>query len=123
MKTASFFTYFGEGRVSIARATPRKIKPGYKVYRNLAPGPWFNSVTRPQYEKLYFAQLAKLNAQDVAVELEALVAPHEPVLLCWERPPFTADNWCHRSMLADWFKREAGIVLLEIGGHPHAHRD
>jgi hypothetical protein len=123
MKTASFFTYFGEGRISIARAAPRKMAAGFKVYRALAPGPWFNSVTRAQYEKLYFAQLARLNARDVAGDLEALVAPHEPVLLCWERPPFTPDNWCHRSMVAQWFEREAGIVLVEVGGHPHAHRD
>jgi hypothetical protein len=35
----------------------------------------------------------------------------EPVLLCWERPPFTADNWCHRRMVAAWFG--VGVALEE----------
>jgi hypothetical protein len=102
MKTASFFSYIGPGRISIARRAPRTLEPGYRVYRPLAPGPWFNSVGYERYCELYDDQLARLSARVVWDELQKLAAPHEPVLLCWERPPFAlpraADpkgNWCH----------------------------
>lgn len=113
MKTASFFTYSGPGRISIARGAPRRMS-GFKVYRLLAPGRWFKSVTKEEYERLFNAQLASLSAQRVKAELETLVFPHEPVLLCWERPPFSCSNWCHRHLVAAWFRRELGIDVEEI---------
>jgi hypothetical protein len=119
MKTACFFTYFGPGRVSIARFAPRQIPLGLRVYRPLAPGTWFNSVPYERYRELYFAQLANLHAQRVWDDLHALVAPHEPVLLCYERAPLTAVNWCHRTMVAEWFERTLGKTLVEIGEHRH----
>jgi hypothetical protein len=118
LKTACFFTYFGPGRVSIARFAPREM-PGLRVYRPLAPGTWFNSVPHERYRELYFAQLGKLNAPTVWFELHELVAPHEPVLLCYERAPLTAVNWCHRTMVAEWFQRTLGFTLVEIGDHRH----
>jgi hypothetical protein len=33
-------------------------------------------------------------------DLVALAAPDEPVLLCWEKPPFSDANWCHRRIVA-----------------------
>ncbi len=36
MKTASYFTYHGPGRVGISLGRPRGIS-GYRIYRNLAP--------------------------------------------------------------------------------------
>ena len=125
MKTASFFTYFGPGRISIARFAPRGMQ-GFRVYRALAPGPWFNTTPYTQYVALYSEQLAKLDAAQVRSHLIALAAPAEPVLLCWERPPFAlpsaADpkgNWCHRTMVAAWFKRELGEILTEVERSPH----
>jgi len=53
-----------------------------------------------------------LDAKTIWFELHALVAPHEPVLFCWERPPLTKSNWCHRSMVAAWFKRHLGESLI-----------
>jgi hypothetical protein len=130
MKTASFLAYIGPGRISIARRAPRTLEPGYRVYRPLAPGPWFNSVGYERYCELYDDQLVRLSSRVVWDELHKLAAPHEPVLLCWERPPFAlpsaADpkgNWCHRTMVAAWFKRELGEILTEVerschGQHP-----
>jgi len=42
MKTASFFAYTGPARISIARFAPRGSPAGFRIYRALAPGPWFN---------------------------------------------------------------------------------
>lgn len=116
MKTASHFTYQGVGRVSISRSQPRHgAVAGYHIYRPLAPGPWFNSVNRTDYEKLFNAQLAGLDAKMTWDKLHALAGEgNEPVLLCFEKPPFTEDNWCHRRMVAAWFERELGVQVPEL---------
>lgn len=114
MKTASFFTYTGPGRVSIARYPPRNTPAGFRVYKALAPGPWFNSVSREEYERLYAQQLAQLDPERVAANLQVLAGEAEPVLLCWERPPFTDTNWCHRRIVAAWFENALGVSVPEL---------
>jgi hypothetical protein len=56
------------------------------------------------------------------------MAPAEPVLLCYEVPPFTApqpiaqaglttigrQNWCHRRLVAVWFQETLGIEVAEL---------
>ncbi|MBW7996799.1 MAG: DUF488 domain-containing protein [Candidatus Glassbacteria bacterium] len=37
----------------------------------------------------------------------------EPVLLCFEKPPFGDDNWCHRRMVAEWLSDTLGIEVPE----------
>ena len=105
------FTYTGPGRISIARYPPRDTPAGFRVYRALAPGTWFNSVDRVEYEHLYALQLAQLDPANVWADLHALAGDHEPVLLCWERPPFTETNWCHRRLVASWSGSTLGIRL------------
>lgn len=113
MKTASFFTYAGAGRISIARYPPRGTPPGFSVYRPLAPGPWFNTTDRIEYERRYAMQLALLDPSRVWDELHVLAGDHEPTLLCWERPPFSDDNWCHRRLTAAWFEIALGHQVNE----------
>jgi len=114
MKTASFFTFDGPGRVSISRSPPRNSLAGFRVYKMLAPGPWFNSVSRPEYERRFAEQLAALDPQGVWDHLHILTGGHEPVLLCYERPPFTETNWCHRRLVAAWFKETLGHDVDEL---------
>ena len=114
MKTASFFTYTGPGRVSIARVAPRSAAAGFRIYKPLAPGPWFNSVSRQEYERLYAAQLAELNPRVVVDALQKLAGEHEPVLLCYAKPPFTETNWCHRRLVASWLQRELQSEVPEL---------
>ena len=61
MQTAFFFTFNGPGRISIAKRPPASASLGFKTFRALAPGPWFNSVSQAQYRKLCDAQLAQLD--------------------------------------------------------------
>jgi hypothetical protein len=84
------------------------------VFKALAPGPWFNTVSKPKYERLYLAQLALLDAGQVAEDLAALAGDAEPTLLCWEKPPFTASNWCHRRLVASWLQQQLGIDVPEL---------
>ncbi|GMV18359.1 MAG: hypothetical protein AMXMBFR56_65830 [Polyangiaceae bacterium] len=116
MKTASFFTFQGPGRISIARFAPRGTPAGFRIYKALAPGEWFNSVSPEEYRRRFFAQLAALDAAKVRADLEHMASPAEPVLLCWEKPPFTEKNWCHRRMVAEWFKEKLGIEVEETKG-------
>lgn len=120
MKTASFFTYTGPGRISIARFPPRNTPAGFKVYRALAPGPWFNSVDIKEYLERFHAEiLAPLDPQAVWDELHRLAAPHEPVLLCWEKPPVAASevaghDFCHRRIVAEWLEVKLGRIVDEF---------
>ena len=114
MKTADFFQYQDVGRISIARSAPRGMR-GFNVYKKLAPGSWFRSASYDEYVRRYSAQLAELDPQGTWDHLVNIAGPHEPVLLCWEQTPLTADNWCHRRMVARWFQEQLGHEVEEIG--------
>lgn len=123
MLTASWFTYRGPGRISISRGTPRQAAPGYRKYLALAPHREMLSMPRPEYERIFFGEiLARLDPQQVWDDLHRLArtaAPGgreddwQPVLLCYERPPFSPTNWCHRRMVASWFEEKLGVTVPE----------
>ena len=113
MKTSDYFTYQGSGRIAISRSVPRQLKAGYRIYRPLAPGPWFKSVSYGQYREKYFYQLSLLDATFVWETLHNLADGHEPVLLCYEKAPFDSERFCHRRMVAEWFETELGFVVPE----------
>jgi hypothetical protein len=117
VKTSSFFDYVGLGRISIARFPPRRTPPGFRVYRALAPGPWFNSVAHEEYGRLYADQLALLDPAQVWADLHELAGEHEPILLCWERPQdlISGKTFCHRRRVAEFFRRTLGHVVPEHG--------
>lgn len=52
--TASWFSVLlpDYARIGISRGQPRG-QSGYRMYRKLAPGPWFNAVPIDEYERLY----------------------------------------------------------------------
>lgn len=119
MKTASFFTYTGPGRISIARYAPRGTPAGFRQYRALAPDADMLKMSQALYLPRYQAILDCLAPQQVWDDLHRLAGDQEPVLLCWERPPFTASNWCHRRLVADWFERALGVTVPEWDSGPH----
>ena len=55
IKTASWFDKLPDDhmRIGISRGVPRNLSAGYRVFRKLAPGPWFNSVSAVEYYRLY----------------------------------------------------------------------
>ena len=115
MKTASFSSYRGPGRIGISVGRPRGIKRAeYEVYPQLAPEWSWLGLPCDEYRPLYVERLQALDAQQVWNELHALVPGQEPVLLCFEKPPLTADNWCHRQMVAQWFAEELGVAVAEL---------
>jgi hypothetical protein len=59
---ASFFTYTGPGRVSIARWAPRDTPAGFRIFKPLAPGDWSRThrhwVDEATFASSYAQQLA-----------------------------------------------------------------
>lgn len=124
MKTASWFTKLPDDhkRIGISRGTPRRMPAGYRIYRALAPGPWFNSVGIEEYYHLYRTEiLGPLNPRTVADDLARLAGGLVPVILCYERPSpqatmlTGAGDWCHRAMAAEWLAEALGFVVPEFG--------
>lgn len=118
MKTSNFWQYpTGNNRIAISRVIPRGIVPGFKRFRALAPGAWFNQPeyknNQAAYRERYIAEiLAPLNAQDTWEQLHQLAGGEEPILLCWE-PLKKQGEWCHRRMVAEWFEAELGVAVPE----------
>jgi hypothetical protein len=87
---------------------------GYRVYKTLAPGPWFNSVSPEEYDRRYKAEvLDRLNPRVIASELVDLARGGIPVMVCYERP--ATNQWCHRAMAALWLAEALGRVIPEVG--------
>ncbi|RTL06419.1 hypothetical protein EKK58_05560 [Candidatus Dependentiae bacterium] len=125
VRTASFRTYTGPGRISIARYAPRNTPKGFKIFSKLAPGSWFNSVTWAEYVPRYNTEiLGVLNAKTVLEQLQQLAGEGNiPTLLCWEVPPLVGDNQCHRRLAAAWLERELGIEVPEYEPEPVKQSD
>jgi hypothetical protein len=113
--TSSWSTQLPDGfaRIGISRGTPRG-QSGYRLYRPLAPGPWFNSVTLSQFRLLYMAQLATLDPHQVLQDLADLADGRQPVLLCFERPP-PDPAWCHRGLVSAWLSDTLDLQVSEYG--------
>lgn len=113
--TSSWFTRLPESyaRIGISRGAPRGQR-GYRMYRKLAPGPWFRSVDAERFRDLYCEQLAELNPRNVLEEIACLAEGRIPALLCFEPPP-PDPRWCHRALLSVWLEETCDIGVSEYG--------
>jgi hypothetical protein len=125
IKTSNWFTPLDANhlRVGISRGTPRGQPAGFRIYRKLAPGPWFNScATHQEYERLYRQEiLDPLDPRAVADELLAMASGRIPTLLCFEvagKP-----GWCHRSLCSEWLAEALGLPVPEYGYEHLAQAD
>jgi hypothetical protein len=113
--TSSWFTNLPDvyGRIGISRGAPRG-QSGFRMYRALAPGPWFRSVSPEEYRALYMEQLGRLDARQVLDDLITLAAGRIPALLCFEKPP-PDPHWCHRGLVSAWFSDALELKMCEFG--------
>lgn len=100
-------------RIGISRG-PARGQRGYRMYRALAPGPWFSTVGESEYCHRYMAMLKALDPHAVLAELKELSGGLVPALLCFEPPPPDM-NWCHRGLVSAWFADTIGLVVNELG--------
>ena len=125
IKTSSWFTPLPEGhfRIGISRGSPRNAGAGFRLFKTLAPGPWFNSVGPEEYYHLYRTEiLAPLNPRVIAATLLDMARGAIPVMLCYE-PPGAAGQWCHRAMAAEWLSQALGQPVPEVGFESRDQRD
>jgi Active DUF488-N3 subclade len=116
IKTAAWSSRLppGHARIGISRGQPRQAGEPYRMYRKLAPGPWFNSVSEAEYVRRFHLEvLMPLKPHQVAADLAALAEGSIPTLLCFERPG--AGSWCHRSLVAAWLADGLRIAVPELG--------
>src|ERR1700722_17035038 len=116
IKTGAWFARLPDDhiRVGISRGVPCRLDAGYRIYKKLAPGPWFNSVGIDEYYARYRAEiLGPLNPRLTAEELISISGGRIPVLLCFET--VNGGSWCHRAMAAEWLAEALGHVVPEFG--------
>jgi hypothetical protein len=124
IKTASWFTDLpaGHTRIGISRGIPRRRAAGYRIYRKLAPGSWFHSVSDDEYTRRFQTEiLDRLDPHQVAAELVSLAGGGVPVMVCFERAG--DGQWCHRAMVADWLAEATGQPVPEVGFEARAQSD
>jgi hypothetical protein len=117
MKTSHYAAGGREpGAICISLGHPKWL-PSLPRYESLMPhGSWLH-MAPGEYEKRFLAMLSRLDAKRVWRELHEMVAPNEPVLLCYEDLR-KQGLWCHRTMVAKWFERELGIEIGELLKEP-----
>jgi len=95
--------------VSIAGKAPAWYRG--REYKKLAPKHDFFKKYKDDGDEEYYTEqyykrvLGKLDPTQVFNELG-----EDAILVCWEEP----SKFCHRHLVADWFKKELGIDVLEI---------
>lgn len=102
-------------RIGISRGSPRNHR-GYRMYRALAPGGWFRSLTDEEYVRRYSEEvLAALSPAAVLSDLKALANGAPTVaLLCFE-PPFVGPDFCHRALCSLWLWKTLKLEVPEYG--------
>lgn len=97
--------------ISIARYQPNWW-PILRTYDRLAPEPQMvrDKYTRTEFELIV---LSNRNPKICHDALHVMAQGKEPVLLCYEAPPFSENNWCHRRIVAEWFELHLGILVPE----------
>lgn len=102
-------------RIGISRGMPRGQPGGYRMLKELAPGPYFNSLGPAEYHRRFMEQLKALDARVILAKIEELSgAKTTAALLCFEKPN-DPSAWCHRGQVAGWFADELGIKVCEYG--------
>lgn len=120
IKTGSWFaeTPADHIKIGISRGSPRGMAAGYRLYRALAPGAWFNSVSIEEYARRYYDEILRHKSPRAIVEaIEKLADGKTPVLCCYESASqiHHGATFCHRHFAAKWLEDSLGIRIDEVG--------
>lgn len=117
--TSSWHDYKGTGRIGICRGNPRGQPAGYRMYKALAPT-WDimnNTKNQAEYRERFFAEvLGPLDPRQVLTDIAKLANGETPFLLCFEKIPLHDNNWCHRTMVAEWLNEHTDAEVMEWSG-------
>lgn len=106
--------------VGISIGVP-KFKLGYRLRKqcySLAPKGYMLNMDFDRFKHEYYEKLESIGSDKIIdmvsrMDKEARAEGKELVLLCYEdvRIP---DNWCHRTMFADWWLDNTGELIREL---------
>lgn len=99
--------------VGISRTEPRHALPyEHRSHPALAPSDkaWAEQETAA-FAGAYGEQLRGLGAARILRDLDRIAGGKPAVLLCYERPT----EFCHRRLVADFLREQAGIEAAELG--------
>lgn len=89
------------------------------MYKPLAPS-WDiikTSANQTDYRVRYFGEvLNNLDPHKVIDDVLRLANGNTPVLTCFETNPLTFENFCHRTMVAEWLNKHTGADVREWSG-------
>ena len=98
-----------ENAVSICGGVPYWYKG--RQYKKLAPKFWFFQKYKEDHDSVFYTIQYKKEVLDVLDPKKVFEELGEnSVLLCWEKP----SDFCHRHLVADWFKEKLGIEVKEL---------
>jgi len=102
--------YQAKGFFPISIALSAKYFYGY-TYKVLNPEWSYMNDEESIYTPKYNKGLSLLSAQKVFEDLKGASHGKDVVLLCHEKE----GDFCHRSLVAIWLKKELGIEVVELG--------
>ena len=110
----------GDYPVGISIGKPR-FKTGYEIREQcyaLAPKGYMLKMEYEPYREAYFQKLEEIGADKIIgivqrMDERAQEEGKTLVLLCYEdlRKP---DQWCHRTLFAEWWQKMTGEVINEL---------
>ena len=93
----------------------------YEVPSKFAPftpqPEWLRGISKGEYEKRFYAQMAEVGERRIKQLLYAMATKNTTdalVFLCYESK-LSEENWCHRTMVRDWMRENAGLDIPELG--------
>ncbi len=102
--------YQSRGYICISIARFNQYFSGLKMLE-LAPTPEMLSMSEQNYTTKYNKILASLSATEIMNKIRTLTKGKDAVLLCYEKE----GKFCHRRLVAEWLKKEAGEEVIELG--------
>ena len=100
--------------VRITVGYPRGVRGKMLSEKRLAPTYDMLKLPYEEYAERFELILRKADPEALWDELHARCYGEEPALLCYEKPPLIADNWCHRRMVSRWFELHLGVQVPEM---------
>ncbi len=127
MLTGSIFTApRGPGLIAVTRSLPPHLAGRIKRYPALATPRRMSGInTKAAFCRAFFAGVLRdLDPAEEWAQLHELAGPGvEPVIACFERPPWSETNFCHRRLVARWFADRLGEEVLEMEPPPARQGD
>ena len=102
--------------LQISVGTPRRqARLISGAIEELKPFGLLNITDKYEYRKKYVAHLNKIGIAKIVQLLEMFQEPDKSIVLCcYEDIRKMGDNWCHRTMFANWFFEQTGIRIEEL---------